>query len=454
MKYLIFFLESYFIYSLIISVDGWRPSQQPPPIVPKNNKELKRGRRRRRRKHRVDNTIKNTIKKDPLLLIPGPLTTSRTVKESMLHDYGPRDSFFIDLTKSVREKILQVLGDDDDVVVSSASRNHHKQGNNQNRTVVLLQGSGTFAIEAMVTQFVPSHNGEILILANGIYGRRMAEICKTTGRKYTLIESKETEPISVEFVQKQLTIHKNVTHVGFVHCETTTGVLQHSQSSSSSSSLQCISQAVAASGKGFLIDAISSFGIVNIPSEIQFHALVASSNKGLQGSPGLSFVICDTPSLEESRGNSHSVVLDLYSQWKEFEEHGEWRFTPPTHCLLALHQALEELELEGGVHGRRMRYEENCKVLVHGMRELGFETLLDEHYQSPVLVTFKLPKVLSFDDFHQRLLSKGYFIYPGGLTKNEATFRVGCIGDIVPADLVLFVRTCKEILKDMDVTLN
>ncbi|CAB9503649.1 aminoethylphosphonate--pyruvate transaminase [Seminavis robusta] len=373
---------------------------------------------------------------EPLLLTPGPLTTSPTVKAAMMHDLGSRDDAFIRLTQKVRQQLV-------DVVVGGKKRNHEGD-----LTAVLLQGSGTFAVEAMIGQFVPDtiDGGKLLILCNGAYGRRMGSICEALGRDYIFAESPESEPMNLELVQKALDKLTDVTHVAVVSCETTTGVWNP---------VEEIAYLVMAKGKRLLIDAMSSFAVVDIPASVPFDAMAASSNKGLQGSPGLGFVLARKVALEESKGNSQSLALDLYSQWQGFEASGEWRFTPPTHCLLALAQALEEFEAEGGVSGRRKRYEANCKTLIDGMKELGFESVVPAASQTPIIVTFRMPTHPNFDfrAFYDRLSSHGYVIYPGKLTA-EPTFRVGCIGHMFPHDMEGFLATLRQVLDTMDVSLR
>lgn len=365
---------------------------------------------------------------DSLLLTPGPLTTSLAVKQAMLRDYGSRDKTFVAITAKVRKQIVNVL-----------------QGSNDNLTTVLLQGSGTFAVEAMISQFVPRGTGKLLILCNGAYGRRMATICEVSGRAFELVESPEDQPLSMTAVNSALDDHVDATHVAVVSCETTTGVLNP---------ISGIASAVASRKMGLLLDAMSSFGVVELDASMQFDAIAASSNKGLQGSPGLGFVVANKGALADSAGNASSLSLDLYNQWCGFEKSGEWRFTPPTHCVLALAQALDEFEAEGGVSGRRSRYETNAKILIDGMRNLGFKTVVADESQAPVIVTFDMPTdpKFGFQEFYDRLSSKGYVIYPGKLTK-APSFRVGCIGHIFPDDMKGFLRAVSVVLGDMGVSL-
>lgn len=358
---------------------------------------------------------------DPWLLTPGPLTTSLTVKEAMLHDYGSRDPTFIKLNQEILEDLLDIV---------SGKETH---------VAVPLQGSGTFVVEAMLRTLIP-RDGKVLLLVNGVYGKRMKDICSVIPRAFTMLEFPENQPVSVEAVQDILSKDSSLTHVAVVYCETTTGILNP---------LAPIAKVVAQAGRKLLIDAMSAFGALPLDSqEIPFDAVCASSNKCLQGVPGVGFCIARRNSLEETKGNAGSLSLDLFAQWKEMERSGQWRFTPPTHVLLAFHQALKELKQEGGVMARGRRYTENCQRLRAGMLSLGFQPLLPEELQAPIILTFLMPKDphFNFPSFYQQLKSKGFIIYPGKLTHVD-TFRIGCIGDIGPKEVEEALDTIRTILK-------
>jgi 2-aminoethylphosphonate-pyruvate transaminase len=360
---------------------------------------------------------------DPYLLTPGPLTTSRGVKEAMLRDLGSRDHDFIELNASVRGRLLAVAGD------------------TAGRVCVPVQGSGTFAVEAMLGTFVPAA-GRLLVLANGAYGQRMAQIARRQGRDVLVLASREDEPNDVEALDRALAADPAVGHVAVVHCETTSGILNP---------LEEVARITARHGRRLLIDAMSSFGALS-PGRIRFDALAASANKCLEGVPGLAFVIAREEALAAGEGNAPSLALDLFDQWRTMERTGQWRFTPPTHVLAALGQALAEHAAEGGVDGRRARYEENCRILVAGMRELGFEPLLPERLQAPIIVTFGMPADprFLFEDFYDCLRQKGYVIYPGKLTAAES-FRIGCIGRIGAAEMRGALAAISATLAEMGV---
>jgi 2-aminoethylphosphonate-pyruvate transaminase len=326
----------------------------------------------------------------------------------MRRDWGSRDADFIALTARVRRRILALAG---------AEASH---------ACVPLQGSGTFAVEAMLgTMLAPQD--KVLILANGAYGQRMARICGVIGRGHSLLTGPEDRPVDPADVSAALDGDAAVTHVALVHCETTSGVLNP---------LSEIATLVADHGRRLLVDAMSSFGALPVDAaEIGFTALAASANKCLEGVPGVGFVLAETAALSAAAGNAPSLSLDLHDQWRALEANGQWRFTPPTHVLAALDAALEAHAAEGGVDGRGRRYRANCAALVAGMRALGFETLLDDAHQAPIIVTFKEPAPpYDFEVFYGALRSRGYAIYPGKLT-DAPSFRIGCIGQVFEADI-------------------
>jgi 2-aminoethylphosphonate-pyruvate transaminase len=347
---------------------------------------------------------------DPWLLTPGPLTTSPSVKEAMLHDYGSRDGHFIEVNRRMRERLVAIDTGDADGEASG----------DESHVCVPLQGSGSFVVEAMLGSFLP-RDGKLLILVNGAYGHRMARICGYHGRAVVIQETPEDVPVDPEALDRALAADGDITHVAVVHCETTSGILNP---------IEAVAEVTARHGRGLLIDAMSAFGAVPLDARaLNADAVVASSNKCLEGSPGMGFCIARKEALEATEGNAPALVLDLYDQWVAMEKNGQWRFTPPTHCILAFDQALTEFEAEGGVAGRGGRYRENCAILVDGMRALGFQTLLPDALQAPIIVTFHMPSDPNFDfqAFYEGLRVQGYVIYPGKLTVAES-FRIGCIG--------------------------
>ena len=363
---------------------------------------------------------------DPWLLTPGPLTTSVQTKEAMLHDWGSRDVVFIETNKRVRERLLKIAG---------AEGTH---------VCVPLQGSGTFAVEATLGTMIPK-DAKALILINGAYGHRMAKILDYAGRKYETLETPEDTPPDLDALDATLKADTAITHVLVVYCETTSGILNP---------VADIARITAEHGRSLLIDAMSAFGALPIDAgSIPFDALMASSNKCLEGVPGMGFALLRRSVLEACQGNAHALSLDLYDQSTAMERNGQWRFTPPTHVICAFDAALDQFEAEGGVSGRYQRYKANHKILVDGMRALGFETLLSDDLQTPIIVTFKMPADPKFDfqAFYDSLGRKGYVIYPGKLTV-APSFRIGCIGHLDETVLTGALNAIRETLDEMGVT--
>mgnify|MGYP002832628254 CR=1 FL=1 len=340
------------------------------------------------------------------LLTPGPLTTSLTVKQAVLRDWGSRDPQFIRLNARVRERLVEIAGGTGEF------------------TCVPVQGSGPFAVEAAVGTLLP-RDGKLLVLVNGAYGERIVKIAKYLGRASLAQRCPEDQVPDLDLLEQTLKDDAAITHVVAIHCETTSGILNP---------LEKIARIVAEQKRSLTIDAMSTFGA--LPLDVQAlpcDAVVASSNKCLEGIPGMGYAIIRATVLADCEGNSHSLSLDLYEQWRALEGNGQWRFTPPTHVLAAFDQALAEHEAEGGVSGRSARYSENCRVLVEGMRNLGFQSLLPDKLQAPIIVTFLIPDdpAFVFSEFYDRLATRGYLIYPGKLTVAD-TFRIGCIGQMTP----------------------
>ena len=363
---------------------------------------------------------------DPLLLTPGPLTTSATVKQAMVHDWGSRDAGFIAINKMVLEKIVELAG-----------------GVGTHVTVP-VQGSGTFAVEAMITSFVP-RTGKLLVLINGAYGQRARKIAEIAGRAVAVHETAEDMPPDLAKLDAMLMADKAITHVFAVHCETTSGILNP---------IADTAALVARHGRRLLVDSMSAFGAIDIDArKIPYDALAASSNKCLEGVPGLGFVVCRKSALAECKGNATTLVLDLYDQAEGFAKTGQYRFTPPIHVIVALGKAIEEHAAEGGVAGRGQRYRDNAKVLIDGMRAMGFRTLLPDALQAPIIVTFHMPTdpKFVFQRFYDGLKDRGYVIYPGKLTVADS-FRMGCIGRLYPNHMKGALAAVREVLDELRVS--
>jgi 2-aminoethylphosphonate-pyruvate transaminase len=345
----------------------------------------------------------------------------------MLADYGSRDVEFREIVADIRRRLLALAGC------------------GPSYECVIVQGSGTFAIEAALSSLCPDRRRKTLVVINGAYGERAAKILERLERPYATIDKGDSAPVTVEDVTSALDADHAISHVFVVHCETTSGVVNP---------LAEIARAAKQRGKTVIADAMSSFGAIPLGMDADgIDVLVSSSNKCIEGVPGFSYVIAKRLLLEASLGKSHSVVLDLYEQWKGLEKNGQFRFTPPTHALVAFHQALKEHEAEGGVEARGARYRRNATVLVRGMRELGFETLLPDSEAGPIIQTFLTPRDLNFDfeKFYQALRARGYAIYPGKLTKRPS-FRIGTIGRLDEDVMKGVLRAIKDVLREMAVT--
>jgi 2-aminoethylphosphonate-pyruvate transaminase len=366
------------------------------------------------------------MRQNKLLFTPGPLTTSETVKQAMLRDLGSREGEFLSVVSQIRRRLLG-LGQ-----VADGSYE-----------AVLMQGSGTFAVESVLSSAVPC-SGKLLIAVNGAYGHRMAKIATVLGIACQTIVFNEASPVYVEPMRRALAEDPAITHVGVVHCETSSGILNP---------VAELGQTVRELGRIFIVDAMSSFGGIPIDiSRDKIDFLISSANKCIQGVPGFAFVLARRDLLEAREGKARSVSLDLLAQWKELEHSGQFRFTPPTHALLAFRQALEELEEEGGVEGRAARYSANREALMEGMKGLGFDPYLALEYQSHFITSFRFPAHSRFDfpTFYQRLSKLGFVIYPGKVSDADC-FRIGTIGHIFPQDLRALVAAVRRVLDEMQI---
>jgi 2-aminoethylphosphonate-pyruvate transaminase len=359
------------------------------------------------------------------LLTPGPLTTTERVKRAMLRDWGSRNADFIALNRAVLDRLVELIGGGDEHVA------------------VPMQGSGSFAVEAMLGTLVP-RDGKLLVMVNGAYGARMVEMARYMGRAVVAIEDPEDRPGDTRRLEETLAADPAIGHVAAVYCETTSGILNP---------IDEIARIAARHGRALLIDAMSAFGALPLDAaRIRFEAVTASANKCLEGVPGIGFVLARKDALAAAEGNAHSLTLDLAAQHAAMVRTGQWRFTPPTHVLAAFHEALVQHEEEGGVEGRGRRYRENCRVLVDGMRRLGFQPLLEEALQAPIIVTFRMPRDPAFDflQFYDRLAAKGFVIYPGKLTV-APSFRIGCIGALGADDMHAAMAAIEATLGELGV---
>lgn len=360
-----------------------------------------------------------------LLLTPGPLTTSTAVRAAMQRDYSTWDVDYNEIVQSIRDQLAGMA-------VASGEA-----------TSVLMQGSGTFSVEATIASVLGADD-ELLVVNNGAYGARMVTICERLGVTHRQLDCGERRPPSPSEVTELLVENPGITHVAMVHCETTTGMLNP---------VAEIGEVVKDHGRYFLVDAMSSFGGVPLTLE-SIHAdyLISSANKCIQGVPGFGFVISRPEQMREIAGRSRSLSLDIHDQWREMEEkNGKWRFTSPTHTVCAFAVALQELQAEGGVEARYQRYQKNQQLLVDGMRQLGFHPLLPEEWHSAVITAFYDPcPDFDFQEFYDQLKAHRFVIYPGKVT-DAPTFRIGTIGHVFPADIELLLRAIREVIETMKV---
>ena len=363
--------------------------------------------------------------KDNTLFTPGPLTTSMTVKQSMLRDLGSRDSEFIEIVSEIRREILELGEVDSDAY-----------------TAIPMQGSGTFAIESVFSSTMPP-DGKVLIAQNGAYGKRMAAMCGILKIDHVLAIFPEDQVVDPLAIARKLEEDRDITHVAVVHCETTTGIMNP---------VEELGEVVRAAGRSYFVDAMSSFGAVPLnlaKSHVDY--LVSSANKCIEGVPGFGFVIARREAIEATEGYARSLSFDLLAQLQGLENNGQFRFTPPTHVLLAFRQALRELRGEGGVAGRAERYRNNHEILVAGMRRLGFKEYIDPGIQGYIITAFRYPEGgdrFDFDQFYERLNTKGWTIYPGKVSDADC-FRIGTIGRIFPRDIENLLLAIEDVMRTL-----
>lgn len=374
----------------------------------------------------TNSTIPNW--KDKILFTPGPLTTSRTVKQALSSDLGSRDFEFIEVIKDIRQRLLNIGG--------------VQKGDYE---AILLQGSGTYGLEAVVSSTIPL-DGKMLVIINGAYGRRIAQVVGIHHVELVTLTYAENSKPDLAEIEATLAADDAITNVAVIHCETTTGIINP---------IKEIGEIVQRYGKIYFVDAMSSFGAIPFNlAECGIDYLVSSANKCIEGVPGFSLVLAKRETLEATEGYSRTLSFDLLAQWKGLEANGQFRFTPPTHTLLAFHQALIELENEGGVEGRAARYRANYETLIAGMQEMGFQEYLDSKDQGYIITSFYYPDHanFSFEGFYSRLNNRQYVIYPGKVSQADC-FRIGSIGRIFPSDVRDLLAAIRDTLKEMEIEL-
>ena len=367
--------------------------------------------------------------KDKTLFTPGPLTTSRTVKQSTLRDLGSRDYEFLEIVSDIRQRLLAIGG---------------VPGNDYE--AIVLQGSGTFSLESVVSSTIPP-GGKLLVIINGAYGRRIAQIAKVYDIEVIPLNFAENQVPDPAEVEAALTEDKDISCVAVIHCETTTGMVNP---------IKEIGAIVKRFSADYFVDAMSSFGAVPINmADFGIDYLVSSANKCIEGVPGFGVILAKRENLLQTKGYARTYSLDLLDQFLRLEKDGQFRFTPPTHSLIAFHQALFELEAEGGVAGRAVRYRTNYETLVTGMRAMGFKEYLRPEDQGYIITSFPYPEhpKFVFEEFYRRLNDQGYVIYPGKVSEADC-FRIGSIGRIFPADIQALLAAIRRTLEDMEVDLS
>jgi 2-aminoethylphosphonate-pyruvate transaminase len=366
--------------------------------------------------------------RDKALFTPGPLTTSKTVKQAMLRDLGSRDAEFINIIKDVRQRLVSLGNSPDEY------------------TAILMQGSGTFGIEATLSSVIPP-DGKLLILINGAYGQRMLKIANIHRIQSTQLIFPENIAPDASALEAALDHDPSITHIAVVHCETTTGIINP---------MNAYGEIVKKHNRIYIVDAMSSFGAYPIDLKAcGIDYLVSSSNKCIEGVPGFSFVIAKKEALESTRGFARTLSLDLLAQWEGLESDGQFRFTPPIHAILAFRQALLELENEGGVAARGARYRQNYDITLSAMQKMGFKTYLKLEDQGYIITSFHYPDHPHFDfqNFYARLSQKGHVIYPGKLSHADC-FRIGHIGRFGISDVRALMSAIAETLNEMNVALT
>lgn len=367
-------------------------------------------------------------KRDNLLFTPGPLTTSACVKEAGLVDMGSRDTTFISVVQQIRQRLLKLS---------------HVEA--PDYEAVIMQGSGTFGIESVISSAIPA-NGTLLNIINGAYGRRISQMARIHSIPLIELNYNENQLPDIQEIESLIESNSQITHVALIHCETTTGLINP---------VAEIGEIVAMYNKAYIVDAMSSFGAYDIDmNKLNIGYLISSSNKCIEGIPGFSYILARRTELEKCKNQARSLSLDLYDQWSGLNSNGQFRFTPPVQALLAFNEALDELEKEGGIKARSARYQENNSLLISGMRKLGFKVYLSDDLRSFIITSFLYPSHpnFSFETFYSILNEKGYVIYPGKLSKVDC-FRIGNIGQLFFIDIHMIIDAIEETLHEMKIKL-
>lgn len=359
-----------------------------------------------------------------VLLNPGPANTTPAVKRALVTpDLCHREPEFFRVMRQCREALVNLAGGGREFVA------------------VTFTGSGTAAVEAVICSAVPRDRA-LLIVDNGVYGRRMVQIAEAHRIPAEVIRLDNVTPVDPADVEARLRARPELSHVALIHHETTTGLLNP---------VSAVVEAAARNGRRVIVDAMSS--LFGEPLDIAQNGLdfvVASANKCLQGIAGVAFVLCRRTAVEALKEAApRSVYLDLYSHYAA-QEQDNTPFTPAVQVFHALRQALSELESEG-VETRIKRYAENARVLREGMARLGFEILVPEGARSNILTTFRLLPGLTYEALHDQMKRRGYIIYAGQGEIRKFAFRVSNMGTLTPADMEGVVSAFEASLGELGV---
>ncbi|WP_118988029.1 2-aminoethylphosphonate--pyruvate transaminase [Photorhabdus sp. CRCIA-P01] len=357
------------------------------------------------------------------LFTPGPSNTSDRVRAALTCDIGTRTPQMKALTQRLRQQIAEVANCGGDF------------------SVVPLQGSGTFAVEAMLTSLLPTGES-CLILVNGPYGERMVDICQIYELPHHVLYTDPLKPISVTDVVDYLESHPDIASLALIHFETGIGILNP---------LAALLELAEQRGKSVFVDSMSAFGLLPISfTSPALQAVAASSNKILHGAPGLGFVIARSSALEQPRLR-RTLSLNLQAQYHGFQHDGMWRFTPPVQVIAALSCAISEYMQQGGQAARLRRYQQIASRVIGGLAQWGIQPLVTEIYGAPVITTFVLPfssNVLSARLLSERLLSYQLVIYPSQVSEVNS-FRIGFIGELTDHDVDRLIAAIGEIVSDI-----
>lgn len=344
---------------------------------------------------------------NPILLNPGPVTLSNAVRESMLGaDLCHREPEFAELQGAIRQKLLDCYSLDQSAW-----------------SVALMTGSGTAAVEAMISSMVPG-SGKLLVLENGVYGERMHKIASRYGIAVSAAAHAWTSAIDIANVKHLLEADPDITHVATVHHETTTGRLND---------LSALGEVCTQHNVQILLDAVSSFGAEAIDfNDLPIAACAATANKCLHGVPGTCFVVAGRDSLNQA--HPRSVYLDVCAYVKAQDASGT-PFTQSIQTFYALNAALDELVASGGVMARGELYRQRLATVRSKLAALGIKPLLASDDCSCVLHGFELPTQISYAELHAQMKAAGFIIYAGQGDFATSIFRISMMGEISGADL-------------------